>query len=53
MKKRDNYIDLLKGIAIFLVVLGHHDTVLKKYIYSFHMQLFFYEWNISLKLWFI
>ena len=42
MKKRDNYIDLLKGIAIFLVVLGHHDTVLTNYIYSFHMPLFFF-----------
>lgn len=42
MKKRDNYIDLLKGIAIFLVVLGYHDTVLTNYIYSFHMPFFFF-----------
>ena len=42
MKKRDNYLDLLKGIGIFLVVLGHHDTYLGKYIYSFHMPLFFF-----------
>lgn len=42
MKIRDNYIDLLKGITIFLVVLGHHDTILTNCIYSFHMPLFFF-----------
>lgn len=42
MKKRDEYIDLIKGVGIFLVVLGHHNTILTKYIYSFHMPLFFF-----------
>lgn len=26
----------------FFVVLGHHDTYLNNYIYSFHMPLFFF-----------
>lgn len=42
MKKRNNYIDLVKGVSIFLVVLGHHKTELTTYIYSFHMPLFFF-----------
>lgn len=42
MKKRNNYIDVVKGIGIFLVVLGHHHTILTNYIYSFHMPLFFF-----------
>ena len=34
-------IDALKAIGIILVVVGHNDTILTKYIYSFHMPLFF------------
>ena len=34
-------IDALKAIGIILVVIGHNDTILTKYIYSFHMPLFF------------
>ena len=45
-KGRSEWIDMLKGIAIFLVVLGHMsytaDAVfIKNLIYSFHMPLFF------------
>ncbi|MGL5964424.1 MAG: acyltransferase family protein [Fusobacteriaceae bacterium] len=41
--QRDSKIDSLKGIGIFLVVLGHHNNfILRDYIYSFHMPLFFF-----------
>ncbi|MGL6168633.1 MAG: acyltransferase family protein [Fusobacteriaceae bacterium] len=41
--KRDLRIDSLKGIGIVLVVLGHHNNfILRNYIYSFHMPLFFF-----------
>lgn len=41
--KRINFIDLAKGIAIFLVVVGHIETIpfIKSTIYSFHIPLFF------------
>lgn len=39
--KRNNIIDLTKGIGIFLVILGHNESPLTAYIYSFHMPLFF------------
>ncbi|MDN0066647.1 acyltransferase family protein [Bacteroides gallinaceum] len=50
MKKRDLTIDLMKGIAIFLVVLGHviwitsgqDEFPLRKLIFSVHMPLFFF-----------
>jgi fucose 4-O-acetylase-like acetyltransferase len=37
-----DYIDLLKGFGIFLVVWGHTMTPRSAYIYSFHMPLFFF-----------
>lgn len=43
-EKRDGNIDAVKGIAIILVVMGHICTgipELVKWIYSFHMPLFF------------
>lgn len=36
------FIDLLKGFGIFLVVWGHTMTPRSVYIYSFHMPLFFF-----------
>ena len=42
--KRNAYADYLKGIGIVLVVMGHCWIIpsdLYKYIYSFHMPLFF------------
>lgn len=39
--KKVAWIDALKAIGIILVVIGHNDTILTKYIYSFHMPLFF------------
>lgn len=49
MEKTDRieYLDIMKGIAIILVVIGHccelpaHPTLLVKLIYAFHMPLFF------------
>lgn len=42
-KKRIEWVDIAKGIGIVLVVVGHAPTgdMLRAYIYSFHMPLFF------------
>ena len=40
-KKRISWIDQLKGFAILMVVYGHNFPIVEKYIYSFHMPLFF------------
>ncbi|TCL60298.1 fucose 4-O-acetylase-like acetyltransferase [Hydrogenispora ethanolica] len=37
-----DFVDLLKGFGIFLVVWGHTMTPRSIYIYSFHMPLFFF-----------
>lgn len=46
MKKRDEQIDVARGIAILLVVLGHSfysvESPLNKIILTFHMPLFFF-----------
>lgn len=42
--KRIQYLDVAKGISIFLVIIGHlvpMDTGIGQYIYSFHMPVFF------------
>ena len=44
---RLNYIDTLKGLGIILVLIGHnynlsHDELAYKWIYGFHMPLFFF-----------
>lgn len=42
---RSVLIDVLKGIGIILVVLGHitfGDQLVRKIIFSFHMPLFFF-----------
>lgn len=41
--KRENWIDVCRGVGILLVMLGHSGTPprLNKIIYSFHMPLFF------------
>lgn len=64
-KQRIEYIDALKGLAIFFVLWGHSLQYLKneadffhnpifEFIYSFHMPLFFmisgFFFNSSLKL---
>ena len=49
--KREKYIDVAKGFGILLVVYGHvisncdlrpDLTLIQKFIYSFHMPLFFF-----------
>lgn len=44
MKDRIGYLDIIKGIGIFFVVFGHitHNSILREYIYNFHMPLFFF-----------
>lgn len=41
MRNRNYAIDVMKGIGIFLVVLGHLMSPRSPFIYSFHMPLFF------------
>ena len=40
MKKRNIYIDILKGIGICLIVLGHTDFFGTRFIYLFHVAIF-------------
>lgn len=44
--KRMSYIDIMKGIGIFLVIWAHlsRDLMVTSFIYGFHMPLFFYFW---------
>lgn len=44
MKERNHTIDILRGIAIFLVVFGHvtHIPELRAYIWGFHIPVFFF-----------
>jgi fucose 4-O-acetylase-like acetyltransferase len=41
-KKRINWIDLVKGFGIVLVIYAHNFPYLETYIYGFHMPLFFF-----------
>ena len=41
MIKRIEWVDQVKGFGIFLVVYGHNFPFIEKYIYSFHIPLFF------------
>lgn len=43
-KIRQNYLDIVKGIAILLVIVGHLqlDNVIRNFVYSFHIPIFFY-----------
>ena len=53
MQKREKWVDIAKGIAIFLVMLGHSGGCplrLKVWIYSFHMPLFFILSGFTLNL---
>jgi len=40
MGKRNSEIDILKAIAIMLMVAGHAETPIKSFIYLFHMPVF-------------
>lgn len=49
MQERIQWVDVCRGIGILLVILGHCAPPFNKYIYGFHMPLFFvltgYLWN--------
>lgn len=49
-RQRETWIDVLKGIGIILVVIGHVSlgNTLNSWIYTFHMPLFF---SVSGYLW--
>lgn len=40
-RNRQDWVDQIKGLAIFLVVYAHNFPVTETYIYTFHMPLFF------------
>lgn len=43
MKKRSNYIDILKGIGIVSIVIGHASTgLLNSFVYTYHLMIFFF-----------
>ena len=51
---RVGYVDIAKGLGIILVVMGHNDFALispfaHKFIYSFHMPMFFFMSGMFLK----
>lgn len=48
--ERKIYIDIVKGIAITLVIMGHcYNGIIKYSIYSFHMSLFFVVSGMTMK----
>lgn len=48
--ERDNTFDILKGIAIIFMIIGHCDDVyLHAFIFSFHMPIFFFITGYFLK----
>lgn len=47
--QRDETVDIIKGILIILVVVGHYQTPIKDYIYWFHMPCFFMVSGFFLK----
>ena len=53
MKKRVEWIDSLRGLAMFLVILGHsfyiRNNKIRNYLYSFHMPLFFFISGLTTK----
>lgn len=44
MQERSEYIDIAKGLGMFLVIWGHikHGGITPSFVYSFHMPLFFF-----------
>lgn len=49
--KRIDWIDALKGLGMFFVIWGHafstNKGIIRRYIYSFHMPLFFFASGLS------
>lgn len=56
MKKRINYIDIARAFAMIFIVMGHtivHSAnchIIFKFLYSFHVQLFFIISGITFKI---
>lgn len=48
--KRIDEIDIIKGIAIILMVAGHADAPFTHFIYLFHMAVFFIAAGFNFKL---
>lgn len=51
-KERLNYLDIIKGVGILLVILGHiyeNNNYIHIWIYSFHMPLFYFVSGITFK----
>lgn len=50
-KQRDQTLDVLKGFGIILMVVGHSGAPIERFVYLFHMALFFmasgYTWSDS------
>lgn len=46
--KRLEYVDIMKGLGIILVILGHinaYNSLYKPYVYAFHMVIFFFVYG--------
>jgi len=56
IRERNNALDICKGIGIIFVVMGHYHlnnteyNILHKFVYIFHMPLFFYLSAFNLKI---
>lgn len=42
MKKRDQFFDIAKGVGIISVVIGHCFPLAMRFVYSYHLLLFFF-----------
>lgn len=40
-ENRLEYMDVAKGLGIIAIILGHTSTVFEKYVFPFHVPLFF------------
>lgn len=51
-KERLSWLDVLKGIGIILVVMGHiySNSIIFNWLYSFHMPLFFLQQVVYIKI---
>lgn len=49
--EREHYIDVMRGLAMCLVVVGHLgiQSGLTQFIYAFHMPAFFFVSGLTLK----
>ncbi len=50
LQQNDRYTDALKGIGILAVILGHLDSPMSVFIFSWHMPLFFFLSGFFIKI---